>query len=129
MLRLFLCSFRRTNLKQECIPVGFVPPTLYRTGGSLSREGLYLRGLCLGGFVIGLCPKGLCREGYLSKGGFSLSRGDSVREKPHGRNMGPETECLMYTCGNITLLQTSSAGSNYQFPKACMTFMILSKSM
>ena len=69
MLRLFLSTFGRKNLKQECILVGYVPPALYRTGRSLSREGLCLRDLRLGG---------LCRGwGSLSRG--SPSRGVSVQ--------------------------------------------------
>ena len=29
----------KLTVKQECIPVGCVPPALYRTGGGLCREG------------------------------------------------------------------------------------------
>ena len=58
------------NSNKFQIPVGCVPPALYRTGGSLSR----------GLFQGGLCPGGLCPGGSLS-GGVSV-QGVSVRETP-----------------------------------------------
>ena len=53
--------------KRECIPVGCVPPALYRTvgGGSLSRW-VSVRG--------GLCP-GVSVWGRVGKGSGSLSGG------------------------------------------------------
>ena len=64
------------SILQECIPVGCVPPALYRTRGGVQE------GLCLG---VGLCPRGLCPGGSLfelslSRG--SLSRGVSVQGDP-----------------------------------------------
>ena len=38
--------------KQECIPVGCIPPALYRTGVSAQGRGLYLNGVSVGGGVL-----------------------------------------------------------------------------
>ena len=56
--------------KQECIPVGCVPPARYHTGGSLSG-GVCVQGVCVQG---SLCPGGLC-QGWVSVQGGSLSWG------------------------------------------------------
>ena len=62
--------------EQECIPVGCVPPVLYRTGGSL-------------------CPGGgsLSRVVYVEKRG--LYQGDTL----------PPVNRMTYRCKNITFLQ------------------------
>ena len=62
--------------EQECIPVGCVPPVLYRTGGSL-------------------CPGGgsLSRGVYVEKGG--LYQADTL----------PPVNRMTYRCKNITFLQ------------------------
>ena len=67
--------------KQECIPVGCVPPALYRTaGGVFLQGGLCPGGLCPGGSLSGWVSvqRGLCLRG-------SLSRGVSVRGSPWQR--------------------------------------------
>ena len=60
--------------KQECIPVGFVPPTLYRKGGGMvslcpGRGAISVQGI--------LCPGGSLSRGSLSRG--YLLKGVSVR--------------------------------------------------
>ena len=62
--------------KQECIPVGCIPPTLYHTGGSLSG-GQCPRGLCPGVVSVQgeLCPWGLLSKGSLCPGMVSVQEG------------------------------------------------------
>ena len=71
----FAICFRRldwTLFKQECIPVGCVPPARYRTGVSLSR-GVSVRGsLSRGSLSGGLCLGGLCLGGVSGQGGLCL---------------------------------------------------------
>ena len=81
------------QVKQECIPVGCVPPALYRTGGgslskgvSVQEEGSTQGGLCRGR---GICPGGC------------LCHGDPP---PCGQ---------INSCENITLPQTLFAGCEY----------------
>ena len=61
------------DMKQECIPVGCVPPAPYRSagGGCLCPGGSLSGGLCPGrGLCPGvLCPGGLC-PGDLCPGGL-----------------------------------------------------------
>ena len=70
--------------KQECIPVGCVPPARYRTVG-VPIWGVCVRGSVSRGVSVqgSLCPGGLCPGGSLSRVGFcqggSLSRGVSVQ--------------------------------------------------
>ena len=50
------CNFPSTTktwAKQECIPIGCVPPAIYRTWGSVQEEFLEQGGLCPGGSVLG----------------------------------------------------------------------------
>ena len=90
--------------KQECIPVGCVPPAVYCTWGSLSRGVPVHGGLCLWGSSVqgilcpgevfvrgapsrGLCPRGFCLGG-LCPGGLCPPCGQTN------------------ICENITLPQT-----------------------
>ena len=68
--------------EQECIPVGCVPPVLYRTGGVSVQEGesLSKRGVSVQG--------GLCQ-------GRGLYQGDTL----------PPVNRMTYRCKNITFLQ------------------------
>ena len=78
--------------KQECFPVGCVPPERYRTGGGLClgvsvQEGLCLGGLCLGGLCSGVYVWGVSVQGVSVQGVSvwgSLSRGVSVGSLSRG---------------------------------------------
>ena len=93
------------NEKQECIPVGCVPPALYRRGGVFVQGGSLSRGVSVRGERVcpgslskgGLCPgggslsrrgvsvqEGVSVQGGLSRGSLSwgVSQGGSVREPP-----------------------------------------------
>ena len=75
----------------ECIPVGYVLPTLYCTGGSLSRGSLFMG--------VSIQWESLSRE----VSGGSLSRG-SLSGRPHHPCGQADS------CENITLPQTLFAG-------------------
>ena len=96
MLRLFLCTFERKNLKPRMHSSRMLSAHSLPYRGSLYREGLCFRGFCLGGLCPGgLCPEGLCPEGHLSKGRGSLSvqwglgQGDTPREEHGTRDKDP----------------------------------------
>ena len=120
--------------RKECIPVGCVPPSLYRTG-DLCPGGLSPGWISVGGGESlsrgweDLCPRG--RGGSLSRGGGSLSRGVSVQGVgglcPGVRgslSIGcgvlclegisvrdtPSVNGMTHSCKNITLPQSSFAG-------------------
>ena len=82
--------------KQECIPVGCVPPDLYRTGGGLCPGDVSVQG--------GLCPGGLCQE------------------NPPGQRPLPPVNRMTSASKNITLPQTSFAGGkNRHIPEKYVT--------
>ena len=88
MSNFVLVSCVKLLCKQECIPVGCILLSLCCRGG-VSIPGVSVQEVSVQG-------RFLARE--------SLSRGVSVRESPPP-----------WTCGNITLLQTSFAGGNNDF--------------
>ena len=96
-----LCGFQ-TQIKQECIPVGCVPPTCcpYLPACTAPREGVHAHGgfTCLGG----PCPGegGVPAQGGTCLGGYVL---------PPLR-----TEVLTHATENITLPRTSFAGGKKQ---------------
>ena len=71
--------FGNTTDKQECLPVGCVPPARYRMGG-LCPGGLYPGGsLSRGVSVWGFLSRGSLSRGISVRGGVPLSRGVSVQ--------------------------------------------------
>ena len=93
---------KELNEKQECIPVGYVPPARYRTGVSVQGGSLF-QGFSDWGES--LCPGGHCQ-------GESLSGGVSVMETSWTETL-PSPRGQTDNCENITW-QTSFAGEKKQ---------------
>ena len=99
---------KELNEKQECIPVGYVPPARYRTGVSVQGGSLFQGFSVWGGES--LCPGGHCQGGSLS-GGVSVMETSWTETLPSPRG---QTD----NCENITW-QTSFAGekkAKFWFP-------------
>ena len=80
-------------MKQECIPLGYETPALYRMRVSLQGRSLF-SGSSVKGFSVqgGPLSRGaLCRGGALCKGG-ALSRGVSVQEDSLSRETTPTVD-------------------------------------
>ena len=100
---------QETKEKQECIPVGCVPPARWPYLAECSARG----GVCSRGVS---APGGVCSGGCLLPGGV-CSWGGMWHPSMHwGRHAPPPwTEFLTHAYGNITLPQTSFAGGNNEF--------------